>query len=102
MSLSLFQGLPVSIGFFIASSLAPVNADTRAKYERLLAWVSGMLGESAQFLPGQPSPVRWQSGELDVGVQLFDRRDSTVMVWVEHRGRSAEVEQAAAAAEHAR
>jgi hypothetical protein len=39
--------------------------------------------------------VLWGVGELEVGVQAFDRVDSSVMLWIEHRERSARQERAA-------
>lgn len=88
-SLSSLHDEPTSIIFFVASAPEPASASTTAAYEELVAGLSEELGSPERVWAEQPSPLQWHAGELDVGVQLFDRRDtSVVMVWVEHRARS--------------
>jgi len=95
-SLSSLYGEPTSIFFFVASAPEPASASTTGAYEELVAGLSEELGSPERVWVEQPSPLRWRTGELDVGVQLFDRRDtSVVMVWVEHRTRSQTAENSA-------
>lgn len=91
-SLTTLDGDPVGITFLIASVLEPHNSATDTTYRALLAALSEILGPAEQVWADQPTPVHWHAGEIDVGAQLFDRRDSSVMVWVEHRSHSHEAE----------
>lgn len=87
-SLSTLDGEPAGIVFFIASTAESNNAGTKEVYESLISSLSQILGSPERVWADQPSPLQWCGEDLDVGLQLFDRRDSSVMVWVEHRTRS--------------
>ena len=87
-SFTTVDGDPVSVTFFIASVPEPRSEATGATYRALLALLTASLGALERVWADQPTPMQWRGAELDVGVQLFDRRDSSVMVWVEHRFRS--------------
>jgi len=91
-SLTTADGEPVSVIFLLASVPEPQSMATTATYRALLAALSDLLGAPERVWPDQPTPVQWRTAELDVGAQLFDRRDSSVMVWVEHRARSQQAE----------
>jgi hypothetical protein len=91
-SLTTAEGEPFSVILIVASVFEPQNATTIAAYRELLASLSETLGAPSQVWVDQPTPVHWHVGDLDVGAQLFDRRDSSVMVWVEHRARSQRAE----------
>ena len=87
-SFTTLDGDPVSVIFFIASVPEPRSEATGAAYRALLASLTDGLGALERVWADQPPPMQWRGAELDVGVQLFDRRDSSVMVWVDHRSRS--------------
>ncbi|GAA1828916.1 hypothetical protein GCM10009750_10660 [Agromyces salentinus] len=87
-SLSILGSAPTNITFFIASAPERENAATRLAYENLLASLAMTLDSPQRFWADETTPVFWHHSDLEVGAQLFDRRDSTVMVWVEHRARS--------------
>ena len=91
-SLSTLDGEPTGVVFFIASAADSNNAETKEVYESLTFSLSQILGSSERVWADEPSPVQWCGDDLDVGLQPFDRRDSSVMVWVEHRGRSQKAE----------
>jgi hypothetical protein len=93
LSLSCLDGRPTTVTFFIGASPEPESAVTRSAYGSLIASLAASLGAPERVWPDRPMPVLWREGELDVGLQLFDRRDhSVVMVWIEHRVRSQDAE----------
>jgi len=95
-SLSTLDTAPTSVIFFIGASPEPGSVETKEAYESLIASLSVTLGKPQRVWEDQPTPLEWSDTEVDVGVQLFDRRDtSVVMVWVEHRLRSQEAERRA-------
>jgi hypothetical protein len=95
-SLSTLDTAPTSVIFFIGASPEPESAVTKAAYGSLIASLSVTLGRPQRVWEDQPTPLKWCDTDLDVGVQLFDRRDTgVVMVWVEHRLRSQEAERRA-------
>ena len=83
------------VGFFLARHGGPRDPLVRRDHDALVAAIAAVFGAPRAAFDDQPSPVRWDVGELQVGVQLFDRVDSSVMVDVHHRGLSAEAEAAA-------
>ncbi|WP_317231931.1 hypothetical protein [Clavibacter capsici] len=95
LSYGTHAGALTSVGFFLARHGGPRDPRVRSDHDALVAALGGAFGPSRSPMEGQPSPVLWDMGELEVGVQLFDRVDSSVMVWVEHRERSARAEAAA-------
>jgi len=86
------DGEPAGVVFFIASSMDARNPVTNEAYQSLLAALTQSLGPAERVWPDEDTPIRWRTTDLDVGLQLFDRRDSSVMVSVEHRARSEEAE----------
>jgi hypothetical protein len=101
-SLSSLEGKPTTVNFFVGSSPEPESATTRSAYEALIASLDLTLGAPERVWPDQPTPILWRNGDLDVGMQLFDRRDaSVVMVWIEHRLRNRDAETRAQADEGA-
>jgi hypothetical protein len=95
LSYGTHEGEVTSVGFHLARHGGPYDPDVRREHDDLVAALTASLGPSRQVLDDQPSPVLWDVGELEVSVQLFDRVDSSVMVWVDHRERSARAEAAA-------
>jgi hypothetical protein len=87
-------GEVTSVGFFLARHGGPRDPLVRREHDALVAALTAALGPSRSPIEGQPSPVAWDVGELQVGVQLFDRVDSSVMAWVDHRARAARAEAA--------
>jgi hypothetical protein len=94
-SLSSVDGEPANVTFFMGSSPEPESEATRSAYRDLVAALAASLGPPQRVWADRPSPVQWREADLDIGLQLFDRRDSVVMVWVEHRSRSQEAERRA-------
>jgi hypothetical protein len=94
-TLSSLDGEPTSVIMFIASSIEPASPTTRSEYETLIASLTAYLGSPRRVWADEPTPLLWPDADLDIGVQLFDRHDSTVMVWVEHRKRAEIAEQRA-------
>lgn len=101
-TLSSLDGEPTSVIMFIASSLESASPTTRSEYEALVSSLTALLGSPRRVWADEPTPLLWPDADLDIGVQLFDRHDSTVMVWVEHRERSKIAEQRAMVEEDAR
>ena len=91
---STHQGDFVSIIFFMASSPAPNDPITRRTYDALCALMSEEFGIGNRVWADEETPLRWGTGDLDIEVQLFDRRDSQVMVSIEHRERSRRLDEA--------
>ena len=87
-------GAVTSVGFHLARHGGPRDPLVRRDHDALVPALAAVFGPSRSPIEGQPSPVVWDVGELEVGVQLFDRVDSSVMAWVEHRERSARAEAA--------
>ena len=88
-------GEVASVGFHLARHGGPRDPLVRRDHDALVAALAAVFGPSRPVSHDQPSPVVWEVGELQVGVQLFDRVDSSVMAWVDHRERSARAEAAA-------
>ncbi|RIJ60589.1 hypothetical protein, partial [Clavibacter phaseoli] len=78
------------VGFFLARHGGPRDPLVRRDHDALVATLVALFGPPRAALDDQSSPVLWDVAELQVGVQLFDRVDSSVMVDVDHRERSAE------------
>ncbi|KZC94608.1 hypothetical protein [Clavibacter tessellarius] len=95
VSLGTHEGAVTSTHFSLARHGGPRDPLVRREHDALVAALTAALGPSRSPIEGQPNPVVWDVGELEVGVQLFDRVDSSVMAWVEHRERSARAEAAA-------
>lgn len=95
LSYGTHAGEVASVGFHLARHGGPRDPLVRRHHDALVAALAAVFGPSRSPIEGQPSPVVWDVGELEVGVQLFDRVDSSVMVWVDHRERSARAEAAA-------
>jgi hypothetical protein len=95
LSYSTHEGEVTSVGLFLARHGGPWDPAVRRDHDDLVAALERSFGPSRPALADQPSPVCWPVGELEVGVQLFDRVDSAVMLWIEHRARSARQERAA-------
>jgi hypothetical protein len=89
------RGEVTSVGFYLARHGGPHDPDVRRDHDDLVAALSASFGPSRPAFDDQASPVLWGVGELEVGVQAFDRVDSSVMLWIEHRERSARQERAA-------
>ena len=83
------------VGFFLARHGGPRDPLVRRDHDALVAALAALFGPPRAAFGDQPSPVLWDAGELQVAVQLFDRVDSSVMVGVDHRARSAEEERVA-------
>jgi hypothetical protein len=95
LSYGTHAGEVTGVGFFLARHGGPRDPLVRADHDALVAALTAAFGPSRPAFDDQPSPVSWDVGELGVGVQLFDRIDSGVMVAVDHRERSARAEAAA-------
>ncbi|CAQ00325.1 hypothetical protein ACR8AL_02410 [Clavibacter sepedonicus] len=95
LSLGTHAGGVTIIGFFLARHGRPRDPLVRRDHDALVAALAAAFGVFCPAFDDQPSPVLWDVGELEVGVQLFDRVDSSVMVWVDHRERSVRAEAAA-------
>ena len=80
-----FAGVILMFG----SDPVPASGKTGTLYRELLGLLTELLGPAVRVWETELTPVQWPVGALDVGLQLFDNRDSTVMVWVEHRARAA-------------
>jgi hypothetical protein len=87
-TVSSLDGKPTGVAIFISSSPEPANPTTKSEYKALILLLSEDLGSPKRVWSDEPTPLLWRDADLDIGVQLFDQRDSTVMVWVEHRERS--------------
>jgi hypothetical protein len=87
-------GEVTSVGFHLAQHGGPYDPDVRREHDDLVAALTAAFGPSHPAFDDQPSPLLWDVGELEVSVQLFDRVDSSVMVGIDHRARSAEEERA--------
>ncbi len=87
----------VMICFFMGSSRRPKDPNTRRIFDELSISMSEEFGAAKRVWDDQETPLRWQAGDLDIEVQLFDRRDSQIMVSIEHRARAHSMEQAALA-----
>ncbi|RIJ52167.1 hypothetical protein DZG00_06050 [Clavibacter lycopersici] len=86
------------IGFFLARHGGARDPLVRRDHDALVAALAALFGPPRAAFDDQSSPVLWDVAELQVGVQLFDRVDSSVMVDVDHSDRSARAEAEAAAA----
>jgi hypothetical protein len=96
LSYGTHAGEVTSVGFSLARHGGPRDPAVRRDHDALVAALVAAFGSSRAAFDDQPSPVLWDVGELQVAVQLFDRVDSSVMVGVDHRARSAEAERVAA------
>ncbi|OUE21667.1 hypothetical protein BFL34_01025 [Clavibacter michiganensis] len=96
LSYGTHRGEVTSVGAHLARHGGPRDPLVRRDHDALVAALTAAFGPSRSPIAGQPSPVLWDVDELEVGVQLFDRVDSSVMLWVDHRERSARAEAAAA------
>ncbi|AJW79676.1 DUF6301 family protein [Clavibacter michiganensis] len=94
LSYGTHAGEVASVGFFLARHGGPRDPLVRRDHDELVATLAAAFGSPRAVFHDQPSPVVWDVGELQVGVQLFDRVDSSVMVWVDDRERSARAEAA--------
>jgi hypothetical protein len=95
LSYGTHAGEVTSVGFHLARHGGPRDPLVRRDHDALVAALAAAFGPSHRAFDDQPSPVSWDVGDLEVGVQLFDRVDSSVMVGVDHRARSAQAEAAA-------
>ncbi|MDO4031899.1 hypothetical protein [Clavibacter michiganensis] len=100
LSYGTHAGEVASVGFHLARHGGPRDPIVRRDHDALVAALAAVFGPSCPVFDDQPSPVRWHVGELEVSVQIFDRVDSSVMVWVDHRERSARAEAAAGDGPH--
>ncbi|WP_043670228.1 DUF6301 family protein [Clavibacter michiganensis] len=94
LSYGIHTGAVTGIGFSLTRHGGPRDPRVRRDHDALVAALAAAFGPSRSPIEGQPSPVLWDVGELEVSVQLFDRVDSCVMVGVDHRERSARAEAA--------
>ncbi|WP_435081189.1 hypothetical protein [Clavibacter michiganensis] len=94
LSYGTHAGEVASVGFHLARHGGPRDPLVRRDHDVLVAALGAVFGPSRPVFDDQPSPVRWHVGELDVSVQILDRVDSSVMVGVDHRERSARAEAA--------
>jgi hypothetical protein len=94
LSYGTHAGEVTSLGFFLARHGGPRDPLVRRDHDALVAALTAVFGPSHPAFDDQPSPVAWHVGDMEVGVQLFDRVDISVMVGIDHRARSAEEERA--------
>jgi hypothetical protein len=95
LSYGTHAGEVTSVGFHLARHGGPRDPLVRRDHDALVAALTAVFGASHPVFDDQPSPVSWHVGDLEVGVPLFDRVDSSVMVGIDHRARSARAEAAA-------
>lgn len=89
-----FEGEFVAICFFMTRSPRPNELSTQRAYDALCTSLSKEFGAGKRAWEDEETPLGWRGGDLEIGAQLFDRRDSTVMVSIEHRERAERAEQA--------
>ncbi|MBM7026231.1 hypothetical protein [Clavibacter zhangzhiyongii] len=95
LSYATHAGEVTSVGCVLARHGGPHDPAVRRDHDDLVAALTAAFGASRRPFDDQPSPILWDVGELEVGVQVFDRVDSSVMAWVDHRERAARQERAA-------
>jgi hypothetical protein len=95
LSYATHAGEVTSVGLVLARHGGPHDPAVRRDHDDLVAALTAAFGASRRAFDDQPGPLLWDVGELEVGVQLFDRVDSSVMAWVDHRDRAARQERAA-------